>query len=146
MPCDQPGAEDASAPAQTLSLSKRRRPYIQLHDPGSTFSCGRRNRMADVAPEGIEILPDQFSHRLAAKMAIRVEMLGEALAKLAHLLVRRDSIPGHDLQKMAEAVGGELAALQNEGLFLALVLQRCLITEVLEAVESESTVLLEELG
>ena len=47
---------------------------------------------------------------------------------------------------LVEAVGGELAALQNEGLFLALVLQRCLITEVLEAVESESTVLLEELG
>ena len=72
-------------------------------------------------------------------------MLGETFAELVHFLIRRDEVPDHDLQKAAEPVGSEIAALEHERLFLALILQRGLKAEVFEAVKGECAVFLEEL-
>ena len=72
-------------------------------------------------------------------------MFGETFAELVHFLIRRDAVPGHDLQEVPEPGGGELTALEHERLFLALILQRGLVTEVLEAVEGQGLIFLEEL-
>jgi hypothetical protein len=72
-------------------------------------------------------------------------MFGEAGAEFVDFVDGRDGVVRHVVQEEAEALGGELGALEHEGLLLAFVLVRGLGAEVFRAEHRERRVLFEEL-
>ena len=118
----------------------------RLLGAGSIAALMAAHRAADAAPDGFQILADEFAHRFALEVVVALVVGGKTLAQLMHFLEGRDRVGGHVVQQQSETLRGQRRTLENQGLFLALILQGGLGSKVSGAELDQRGVLLEELG
>ena len=68
---------------------------------------------AGFSADGLEVFADEGAHRFATQVVLAAEMFGEPGAELVHLGGGGDGFACHVVEEQAEALGGELGALEQ---------------------------------